>query len=70
MGGEDTEQVMDHFNVDCDVYEQGSDSDIVHVVLSSFPAPFLVPWLQNSVHESLEGGGRVAHAKEHYFWFK
>ena len=70
MGGKDTEQVMSHGNVYMDVHEQCGYSDVVHVVLSFLSSPFLVPRFQYCVHELLEGGGGVAHAKEHHFRLK
>ena len=70
MGGKDAEQVVNHCNVYVDIHQQGSNSDVIYVVLSFLSSPFLVPGFQYCVHKSLEGRGGIAHPKEHYFRLK
>ena len=36
----------------------------------AFLLKVLVKFLKDTVHESLEAGQRIGHAKEHDFWFK
>ena len=52
------------------IYEQGGNSNVIHVVVSFLLSPFLILGLQYCIHKLLEGSRGVTHPKEHYFGFK
>ena len=64
------EEMVDHCDVYVEFNELGGNSYIIHVVLSAFPSPSLVPGFKYCVHEPLEGSWGVAHSKEHHFAFE